>query len=99
MDVNTITAIVMAALGGGGFSALLAYRKTAAETDSVSVATLKGVLAEMREEREVTTAENRELRREVREVHACNERLLAENSELRDRVTHLERMIEGGAHG
>lgn len=50
IDPTLISAIVAGVLGSGFIGAVFSYRKTGAETESVSVNTLRGVVEELRTE-------------------------------------------------
>jgi hypothetical protein len=52
VDSSVFAAGITAVLGGGAVAAWNAYRKTPVEVESISVATLKGVIEEMRTELE-----------------------------------------------
>lgn len=83
MDPATIIAGV---LGAGGLGAVLAFRKTSAEAEAVSVGTLRSVIEELRVEVERLRVENDNLRDQLEEI-----------PRLRARVRALERALDDAA--
>lgn len=75
--------LIAAVLGAGGLGAVLAFRKTSAEAEAVSVATLRGVIEELRVEVSRLRVENNELRVAFGNIQT-------ENRELRERILRLE---------
>lgn len=71
-------------LGAGGLGALLAFRKTSAEAESVSVGTLRSVIEELRVEVERLRIENDNLRDQLAELPMMRERLLVLERLLRE---------------
>lgn len=57
--------LIAAILGAGGIGAVLAFRKTSAEAEAVSVATLRGVIEELRVEVSRLREENNDLRERI----------------------------------
>lgn len=74
MDPATLIAAV---LGAGGLGAVIAFRKTSAEAESVSVGTLRSVIEELRYEVERLRVENDRLREQIAEVPRLQRRMRA----------------------
>lgn len=75
MDVDPLTAIVGAILGGGLLTGIAAFRKAGPERENMTVDTLRGVIQELREEItrlsaevEVLRKENKSLRRALSDL-------------------------------
>jgi hypothetical protein len=82
MDPATLIAAI---LGAGGLGAIIAFRKTSAEAESVSVGTLRSVIEELRVEVERLRQENDNLRDQLAELPLLRERLRALEQVLDER--------------
>ena len=85
-DSAGFVALVSTLLGGGVIGAVAAFRKAGPEVESISVATMKGVIAELRAELDRLAAENAKLRSAVEALEHAAE----ENIRLRARLDALE---------
>lgn len=72
IDPSLFTAAITFVLGGGVVGAYTAYRKTPVEVESISVATLRGVIDELRAELE---RKDRQIKEQDREIGAQQERI------------------------
>lgn len=80
MDAAVVAAILTALFGGGGIGAVFAWRKTSAEAEALSAATLRGIIEELRTE----------LERIQKERVVERESWRKENAMLRERLAILE---------
>lgn len=79
--------IILGILGAGGLGAILAFRKTDAEREAVSVSTLRGIIDELKEE----VARNSELLGSARERIAVLENAVRLRDDI---IKHLEQRVE-----
>jgi ubiquinone biosynthesis protein UbiJ len=85
-DSVAFAAIVTTILGGGLIGAIAAFRKAGPEVESISVKTMRDVIAELRDELTRLSNENRRLRQIVEQL----EGVARENAALQARVERLE---------
>lgn len=95
IDVVFVIGAIATILGSGGLAAVLAWRRTGAETESITMATMQAVNQELRTEldrRDRAYAEDL-----ARRDRAYREDLAKRDSEivgLRERVAILEKCVE-----
>src|SRR3954468_20518447 len=92
-DYAGFVALITTILGGGGLAAFAAFRKAGPESESVSVSTMKEVIAELRTETSRLSAENAKLRASVTSL----ENVARENARLRTRLDALEERADEAA--
>ena len=91
-DSAGFAALVTVLLGGGVTGAIVAFRRAGPETESISVQTMRDVIAELRRELSRLSAENERLRESVEHLEA----VAHENQQLRARLEALEDRAEPG---
>ncbi len=80
IDPAVFAALITGLFGAGGIGAFVTWRKTSAESESISAATLRGVIDELRKEIERIQSERAADIKHLRE----------ENAKLRERIAVLE---------
>jgi hypothetical protein len=95
LDSAGFVALVTAVLSGGLVASFTAFRKAGPEVESISVATLKGVIEELRAELTRLASENAHLRESVQHLEAVSR----ENDALRARIARLEVLAESASNG
>jgi hypothetical protein len=80
LDLTPYATVAAALLGGGMVHAVAQFRKTPAEVESISVATLSAALGKMQEE--------------IARKDKIIERLDGENAACRDRIQRLEDRLD-----
>lgn len=76
IDGGLLTGLLATLLGGGGLGAFLTWRKTSAEAEAVSVATMRGVIEELRAEiTRMNIAHQAEIARKEEQIAKLRERI------------------------
>lgn len=86
MDPTVFVALMTAVLGAGGIGSIVAFRKAGSEIESTSVATMREVIEELRNEVIRLRDENGRLRQSIDKLEAA----ALENRELKRRIARLE---------